>query len=200
VQVCPTGIDIRNGLQMSCISCALCIDACDNIMDNLGWERGLIRYASQNEMQGKRTRLFKLKNISYAIALLAASAALVWSIVNKEPVSVSVSQVRNPMYVMLSDGRLQNSYELSIANKTEYPMAVRIQLHGLDQAQVQLGRLHDVKIEPLSSLNLFIKVRLKPEHSHGVQLPFDFVIDAIFNDQTVTYTKQALFTLPGGAP
>src|SRR5690606_13519513 len=107
VQVCPTGIDIRNGMQYQCISCALCIDACDTIMDSLGWQRGLIEYTSEKAQQGGKTRYFKPKNIGYGLAALGASVALIMSIVGQVPLDFTVSQIRQPLFVQMSDGRIQ---------------------------------------------------------------------------------------------
>ncbi len=86
-------------------------------MDNLGWQRGLIRYASENELEGGKTRFLKLKNIAYGLVLLIAMAGLVWSIATSSQLSMAVTQVRSPLYVMLSDGRIQNSYDIKFNNK-----------------------------------------------------------------------------------
>ncbi|MBS1213359.1 MAG: iron-sulfur cluster-binding protein, partial [Proteobacteria bacterium] len=98
VQVCPVGIDIRNGLQYQCISCALCIDACDAIMDSQKWPRGLIRYTSENALDGRKTRLLKPKTIGYGVVLTAAAAILIWSVLTSAPYTGTVEQIRQPLY------------------------------------------------------------------------------------------------------
>jgi len=98
------GIDIRKGLQYQCISCALCIDACDTIMDNLKWPRGLVRYTSENALNGKKTSLLKPKTVGYGIILTAAVSILTWSILTRAPYTATVEQVRQPLYSQLTDG------------------------------------------------------------------------------------------------
>ncbi len=197
VQVCPTGIDIRNGLQMSCISCALCVDACDAIMDKLGWSRGLIRYASENELEGGKHRLFKIKNIGYGLVLLAAIAGLVWSIASQTQLSMAVTQVRNPLYVILSDGQLQNSYDIKLNNKSEKTVTLQVRIDGLANASLDLGRIRKIELEPLSSMNLFVRVKAPPVKGQSGQIPFRFVVDTVIDGKPVTEMKKALFTMRG---
>jgi len=197
VQVCPTGIDIRNGLQMSCISCALCIDACDTVMDKLGWSRGLIRYASENELKGKKTRLFKPKNIAYAVVLLVSIGALVWSVLMTSQLSMAVTQVRNPLYVVLSDGRLQNSYDIKLNNKSQLPMDIDLKIKGLEGAQLDLGQIKKLQVEPLSSINLYVRIKAKPRAGISGQIPFKFIVTSNVAGEVMRETKNALFTMQG---
>jgi len=168
VQVCPTGIDIRNGIQLECINCALCIDACDNIMDSLGWPRGLISYTSEKALEtGEKTRLLRPKVIAYALALLAAIGVLVWSVAQQAPYDLIVSQVRQPIYVRLSDGSIQNSYEIKLNNKTTEPMTLNFAIQGLDGAELDMGRFSTVELGPGHHLRLQAKVKLSPEGRTG---------------------------------
>jgi len=176
VQVCPTGIDIRDGMQIECISCALCIDACDNIMDSLGWPRGLIRYDSERNQEGGKTRLFTFKNIGYAVALLAATTALVWSIVTSSTLNVAVHQVRQPLYVMLSDGRIQNSYMVKLINKDKNPVRLSISIQGLDSAELDMGHMRDINVGADKSLQIRLRVRMKADTDQS-QIAFKFKID-----------------------
>ena len=162
VQVCPTGIDIRNGLQIQCIHCALCVDACDNIMDSLGWPRGLIRYTSENALEGKPTHLVRPKTVGYAVALVAVTGILVWSIATRAPLDASVAQVRQPLFVQLSDGRIQNSYEIKLNNKTQHPVRLDIALVGLDGAELDTGRIDTVTLDAEDSVRVMARVRYAP--------------------------------------
>ncbi|HED17339.1 MAG TPA: (Fe-S)-binding protein, partial [Gammaproteobacteria bacterium] len=182
VQVCPTGIDIRDGLQIECISCALCIDACDNIMDSLGWPRGLIRYDSERNQEGGKTRLLTVKNTGYAVSLLIATAALIWSIVTSSTLDVAVQQVRQPLYVMLSDGQIQNSYLLKLINKDKNPIKLSISIQGLDNAQLDIGHMRAINVEADQSLQIRLRVRMKADASQ-VQVAFKFIIDSASGDQ-----------------
>jgi cytochrome c oxidase accessory protein FixG len=159
VQVCPTGIDIRNGLQVQCISCALCIDACDTIMKSLGWGKSLVRYTSEKQDAGEISRIWKPKTLAYGLVLLAATAALGWSVSHQTPLEMSVVQLRQPLFVRLSDGRIQNSYELHLENKTDKPLALAIMMRGLAGAELDLGRLAALELPPQRGLRVMARVR-----------------------------------------
>ncbi|MCK5917196.1 MAG: cytochrome c oxidase accessory protein CcoG, partial [Cocleimonas sp.] len=107
VQVCPMGIDIRDGLQIDCIHCALCIDACNNIMDARGWERGLIKYTSENNLHGKKNKYINVRSVGYGVASLISIGLLYISITSSALLNVSVSQTRQPLFVTMSDGKVQ---------------------------------------------------------------------------------------------
>ncbi len=193
VQVCPTGIDIRDGLQIQCISCALCIDACDNIMDSLGWPRGLIKYDSERHQEGSKPRLFKAKNIGYAVTLLLATVLLVWSVITSSTLDVAVQQVRQPLYVVLSDGQIQNSYMLKLNNKQKVPLSLDISVQGLDDAVLDLGRVRHIEIGADQSLQVRLRVRM-PRDTGQTQIPFAFVIDADGVEQPLSVP--AFFSMP----
>ena len=198
VQVCPTGIDIRNGLQYQCISCALCIDACDSIMDNLGWPRGLIKYTSEREQQGGRTRWLTAKNLGYGITLIIAIVALIWSVLHQVKLDSSVSQIRNPLYVVLSDGRIQNSYEIKFNNKTSQAMVFSLELNGLPGAELDLGRLGDIEVPPERSLRVMARVRLEDTGEHQAARGFEFMIRPLLGPPDLELVRQpATFHTPG---
>ncbi|MCB1802663.1 MAG: cytochrome c oxidase accessory protein CcoG [Gammaproteobacteria bacterium] len=177
VQVCPTGIDIRNGLQIQCISCALCIDACDTIMDSLGWQKGLVGYSSQRvEEGGQQARLLRPKVLGYAAVLLLAVGLLGWSVSHQAPFDLTVSQVRQPIYTQLSDGRIQNSYEIKVNNKTDRTLTLRFRAEGLPPgAELDLGRFSEVALHPEQRLRLAAKVRAMPTEFDGESHPFDVI-------------------------
>lgn len=179
VQVCPTGIDIRNGLQIQCISCALCVDACDTIMDSLGWERGLVGYSSERRVEtGRQARLLRPKVVGYAAILAVAVGLLGWSVSHQAPFDVTVAQVRQPIYVALSDGRIQNSYEVKVNNKTDRRLALHFRVQGLpEDAELDMGRFRDVELEPEQRLRLAAKIRLMPAVFDGRSHPFELVAE-----------------------
>ncbi|HSP00796.1 MAG TPA: cytochrome c oxidase accessory protein CcoG [Thioalkalivibrio sp.] len=159
VQVCPTGIDIRDGLQYQCIHCALCVDACDTVMDKMKWPRGLIRYTSENSLEGRPTRLFKLKNIGYGLTLAIMVVLLMWSIISQPQLDASVAQVRQPLFVQLSDGSIQNSYEIKINNKTQRTVSILIDIDGLEGAILDTGRIDVVNLHPEQGTTVLARVR-----------------------------------------
>lgn len=169
VQVCPTGIDIRNGLQIGCIHCALCIDACDGIMDKQGWPRGLIRYTSEHELEGKKTQILKLRTVGYGLATLLAATYLVWSIANSKLLEATAVQVRSPLFVVMSDGRIQNSYEVKINNKAMQSARYRLTLENLPNAELDLGQFADLQVGADDSIRVLAKVRYRPQGNEAVK-------------------------------
>ena len=128
VQVCPTGIDIRNGLQYDCIACGACIDACDGVMDKISRPRGLIRYTTQTSLAGAATRILRPRVLVYGTLLLAALTAWTWSLAVRMPLGVDVLRDRNALYRVASDGSIENAYTLKVMNKDVVPHAYAITL------------------------------------------------------------------------
>ncbi|MGD8484233.1 MAG: cytochrome c oxidase accessory protein CcoG [Thioalkalispiraceae bacterium] len=196
VQVCPTGIDIRNGLQYQCISCALCIDACDTIMDSINYPRGLIRYSSERAMQGKKTRSFKPKNLGYGFAVLLTIGALVWSITTRSSVELLVRQIRQPLAVTLSDGSIQNRYQVKINNKTATTMIYRLDIKDLPGASLDMGRKNEIRLLPQQSSLVYIKVKMQPQKAQRSQQAFEFVLNPVGDAKLETIEHSAVFYIP----
>jgi cytochrome c oxidase accessory protein FixG len=153
VQVCPTGIDIRDGLQMECIGCAACIDACDSIMDKMGYARGLVSYTSEHQLQGGKTHLLRPRLIGYSAVLLLMIAALVVALVQRPMVSLDVTKDRG-MFRENSQGQIENIYSLKVINKTQQRQDYRLelvdaegfQLQGKTQISLAPGEISDVPV------------------------------------------------------
>jgi cytochrome c oxidase accessory protein FixG len=129
VAVCPTGVDIRRGQEYGCITCGLCIDACDSVMDKVGKPKGLIRYASLDELEFSKNFVALYKRprvIVYSAILLMALSTLSYGLFNIAPMDLKVLHDRQPLFVQLSDGSIRNKYELKIMNKTDQPMLVDV--------------------------------------------------------------------------
>lgn len=176
VQVCPTGIDIRDGLQVECIHCALCVDACDGIMRNLGWRTGLIGYTSERALEGGRTRFFKLKTWGYGAALLLAALLLVNSVATRAAFDASVRQTRQPLTVMLSDGSIQNSYAIVVNNTSVHDLELRVGVVGLAGASMSVQPADEIELHPEESLTIYVKLRLTPQAGAPKRIPFDFAL------------------------
>ncbi len=136
VQVCPTGIDIRDGLQMECIGCAACIDACDSIMDKMGYPRGLVSYTSEHQLQGGKTHLLRPRLIGYSAVLLVMIAALVLALIERPMVSLDVTKDRG-MFRENSQGLIENIYSLKVINKTQQRQDYRLELVDAEGFQLQ---------------------------------------------------------------
>jgi polyferredoxin len=131
VQVCPTGIDIRNGLQYECIACGACVDACDSVMARIGYPRGLIRNTTQNALEGRPTRILRPRVFVYGALLIAAATAFVVGIAGREALIVDVIRDRNALYRVAADGMIENGYQVRIVNKDEQPRTFRIRVEGV---------------------------------------------------------------------
>ena len=129
VQVCPTGIDIRDGLQYQCIGCAHCIDACNQVMDKMGYEPGLIRYTTETELAGGRTHWLRFRSVGYAIALLVMMTAFTYAVLTRNALEVDVLRERGELY-QLVDGRVVNQYRLRLLNKTQQPATVAVSVES----------------------------------------------------------------------
>ena len=189
VQVCPTGIDIRDGLQYQCISCGLCIDACNNIMDSVGYPRGLIRYDSEANIASDhphppRLAWKSLKVIGYAAALVLMTAVLGYNIGTRSNVEVNVQQVRQPLYVMLSDGSFRNRYVIHIVNKTESDEIYAIDVEGISPKALDMHYFRAVSVKAGKGLNMNATVNLSAEDALKVS-KFNFVV-------TPASTKEAV--------
>ncbi|HEU4662757.1 MAG TPA: cytochrome c oxidase accessory protein CcoG [Dokdonella sp.] len=126
VQVCPTGIDIRNGLQIDCIACAACIDACDAVMDKVGLARGLIRYTTENELGGKPRHILRPRVFVYAGVLCALVAAFAWGVVARAPLIAEVLHDRNALFRTVAAGAIENGYAVKLANKSDHAVALSL--------------------------------------------------------------------------
>ncbi len=196
VQVCPTGIDIRNGMQYQCTSCALCIDACNTIMTSIKFPTGLIKYSSEHTLEGKKTKLFKPKNIGYAVTLIVTIIVLVWSVATRSDLEMLVQQIRQPLSVNLSDGRVQNRYDIKINNKTSKPIKYEISIEGLDRAELDMGRFSEVKVPAEGSVKLIAKIRLLPALVRDSRTKFNFVINSVDSKVKHKLIKQNVFYVP----
>ncbi|HET7834068.1 MAG TPA: cytochrome c oxidase accessory protein CcoG [Gallionella sp.] len=141
IQVCPTGVDIRDGQQLGCITCGLCIDACDAVMDKLGKPRGLIRYASWDEINGKAVKKIYQhpRTLVYLGIIVIAMSAIVYGLTHLGSLTLKVLPERQPMFVRLSDGSIQNKYSFKVLNKTNKDFAVTVAAEGGVKDQVILG-------------------------------------------------------------
>ncbi|USR41195.1 cytochrome c oxidase accessory protein CcoG [Ectopseudomonas hydrolytica] len=153
VQVCPTGIDIRDGLQLECIGCGACIDACDSVMDKLGYDRGLVRYSSENELAGGKTHWLRPRLIGYAAMLALMIGAFVWALAERPLISLDVTRDRG-LFRENAQGQIENIYSLKIINKTQQARSYAIalvdagdfELHGPRTLNLAPGEIRDLPI------------------------------------------------------
>ncbi len=136
VQVCPTGIDIRQGLQYECIACSACVDVCDGVMDKMGYPRGLIRYDTQNGVEGRPTRVLRPRILVYGAILLALFAAFGWSMSQRVTLGLDVIRDRNQLYRETAEGLIENVYLLKVINMHGVEREYTLSVAGIDGARL----------------------------------------------------------------
>ncbi len=183
VQVCPTGIDIRNGLQYQCISCGLCIDACNTVMRSIGFPTGLIRYDSEVNLKRPqpgppRLHWKRLKVIGYGAALVAMTGFLGITVATRSEFDQVVNQVRQPLFVVLSDGSIRNRYEIRLNNRSSHTETYRLGVRGVPPEAVDFGGFEEITLKSGKSLMVQASVRLPPAEAARVRT-FEFTVTAL---------------------
>ncbi len=182
VQVCPVGIDIRNGLQYECIGCGLCIDACNNVMANLHYPRGLIRLTTQNAVtkgwMGKQIlrRIARPRVLIYSCILLGLSIAMVVSLAIREPLKVDVIRDRASLARIVSGGKLENVYRLQVMNATEKAQTYGISVKGLNGIEMAEGQVVDV--DAAQTRGVTVRVQIPYASAETGSHPIEFEITA----------------------
>jgi cytochrome c oxidase accessory protein FixG len=159
VQVCPTGIDIRKGLQYECIACAACIDACDEVMEKVGYPKGLIRYDTQHGLEGKPKRIVRPRTLVYATLLTVLVAGFGVTLANRSVVDVDVIRDRNALFRERPDGRIENVYNVKILNKDREAHDFRITANGLPGVEVDYGA-PTVRVGPGAVQGVPVRIRV----------------------------------------
>ena len=137
VAVCPTGIDIREGLQMECVGCAQCIDACDGVMTKLAREPGLIRYTSQDELAGKPRRVLRARTVIYPAILVLAIAGLAWKVEDRAGTEVWIERIQGPSFVALPDGQIASQVQIKLENESDRVQHYRFAVVGAADAALR---------------------------------------------------------------
>ena len=198
VQVCPVGIDIRNGLQYECIGCGLCIDACDSVMDNMQYPRGLVRLTTQNGVTQGWTqtqilrRVMRPRVLIYSGILLALSVAMLVSMSMREPLKVDVIRDRASLARIVAGGRLENVYRLQIMNATETAQTYDIRVHGLDGIEIVEGQIVDVLPAQTRGVPVRVQIPFGAAQTGSHTVIFD--IDAQSGQGTVS--EKSVFLVP----
>lgn len=196
VAVCPTGIDIRQGQQEGCITCGLCIDACDSIMDKTKQPRGLIRYASYKELHHNAVALPLYKRprvIIYGLILLAALSGVIYGFTHLSPTEFKVVHERQPLFVKLSDGSIQNKYTVKLLNKTKDTIKLNFSIQGLDGAT--LHGLNEMTVEPGKVIPVTALVRVPANKLNSDLIPIIFKGD-VESNSAISVRYKSMFMSP----
>ncbi|MFA0084951.1 cytochrome c oxidase accessory protein CcoG [Vibrio sp. E150_011] len=174
VQVCPTGIDIRDGLQYECINCGACIDACDKTMDRMGYEKGLINYTTEHRLSGQHTKVMRPKLLGYGAILLVMIGLFFAQISAVEPVGLSVIKDRSALSRINSDGLVENTYTLKVINKTQQEQKYTLTVAGLDSA-TWYGK-QTVIVDPGEVLSLPMSLGVDPDQLDSPVVTIQFIL------------------------
>lgn len=156
VQVCPTGIDIRSGLQYECIGCALCVDACNSVMQKMHYDTGLIRYTSETALDGGHTHWLRPRALAYIAGVVLMTGVFSWQIMGRIPLELDVFRDRNQLYVWRDDGRLENIYTLNLLNMDTHSHGFAVSVSGLEGAEVIGPTRYHLAASEVRTLNLRI--------------------------------------------
>lgn len=186
VQVCPAGIDIRNGLQMECIACGLCVDACNEVMDKIDLPRGLIRYDSaQNLSVAAEQRKFKIvrpRTLYYVAILAVVGGLMVLGLTTRAPLEVNILHDRNPLFVTLSDGKVRNGYMIKILNKTHDDRVYTLEAPDFSDASIVIHGTGDAVLKDMPVFSDSVgeyRVFMSAMPHTDKRIPFKFIVKDI---------------------
>ncbi len=202
VQVCPTGIDIRNGLQNECIGCAACIDVCDQVMDKVGAPRGLIRYVTENGIKNRWSRAQMLSRVMrprvllYGTILVLLSLSFLISLQQRSDLLMDVVKDRGVMTRQVGEGWTENVYRLQLINRTERRLRIRLHAEGLSGLELSNGAHLDISLAPAAIEALPVQLRLPPRPGMNSGTHPVYFIAEDLDHAGATFRTKAVFYLP----
>jgi cytochrome c oxidase accessory protein FixG len=198
VQVCPTGIDIRKGLQYECIGCGACADVCDTVMDKMGYARGLVKYTTENAMKNKWTQaqtwrhIFRPRILIYTAVLSTIVVAMVVSLAVRTPYKVNVVRDRGVMARIVNGGKIENVYQLQVMNATEATQRYKITVTGLPGLTVTSD--NTLTVESTQQRRLAVRVQAPFEAAAAGTYPIEFQIESL--DTPGNLLEKSVFMIP----
>lgn len=208
VAVCPMGIDIRDGAQLECIQCALCIDACDDIMDKVGRPQGLIAYETFRNVEAVTesercpVRFVRPRTVLYSVLIATVLAIMGWAWIVRAPVEISVIEDRNPLFVRLSDGSIRNGYTLKILNKTHSGQRFAVRTEGIGASQIAIVGHENgdaevaVEADVVRAVKIYVTVPAGARSELvGVSSPLRFVVTDLGSGEQII--RETAFRSPG---
>ncbi len=199
VQVCPTGIDIRNGLQYECIGCAACIDICDQVMDKVGLPRGLVRYSTENALEKHLTRkeilahIVRPRILLYTVILTIIMALTTWFLAHRIPLKVDIIRDRSTLAREADDGRIENVYTLQIMNTEEQSHRYKVTVDGLNGVEIAGGNEFEVPAASLQGFSTVVRVEPDAGKQGANQIHFEIVAA---DNPDIKVREKASFMLP----
>ena len=193
VQVCPTGIDIRDGLQYECIGCSACIDVCDHVMDKMGYPKGLIRYTTENAMIGRPARIIRPRLVVYMILLIVLSGLFLFSLSQRQIIELDVIRDRNQLYRETA-GLIENIYTLKLINKDDLDHRFTLRAEGIEGLRLLLDK-ESILVESGTVADLPVRIRASEDNLKGRSTVFYFSLTAV-TDPELSVKEKASFLGP----
>ncbi|UZE94649.1 cytochrome c oxidase accessory protein CcoG [Alkalimarinus alittae] len=193
VQVCPTGIDIRDGLQYECIGCALCIDACDQVMEKMNYPKGLIRYDNENTLEGKESHMVRPKSVGYGLVLLFMISSVIYAVYSRVPVALDVIKDRGALYQLTGMGLVENSYTLKVINMANTEREFEVRVSGIEGIKITTTTRFTANSGEVHSLPTSIEI--DPANMTETKHDIEFEVIAV-DDPTVKATSDSRFLAP----
>jgi cytochrome c oxidase accessory protein FixG len=194
VQVCPTGIDIRDGLQYECIGCAACVDACDDVMDKMGYPKGLIRYTTENALEGKKARVLRPRVLIYGLVLVVLLSSVTYGIATRVPLELDVIRDRNTLYRETAQGLIENVYTLKLLNKDREDHSYTLSVSGLEGVVMKMD--DPGLVVPAGAVReVTARLQIDPYDLDAASNIVYFTLTAQ-DDETLTVKQEARFVGP----
>ncbi len=193
VQVCPTGIDIRDGLQYECINCGLCVDACDEVMERMDYEPGLIRYATEREMSEGRSRFLKPRTLGYGLGLIAVVVAVSMAITSRPEVTLDVSGDRGGLYQTGQGDLIENSYSVRISNRSDQTRVFTLGISGIEG--IRTLEQHEVELAGGEDRRIPVVVQVSSGELGQSTTPIEFRVESV-NEPGVQANSTSTFIGP----
>ena len=191
VQVCPTGIDIRDGLQYECIGCAACIDVCEGVMDRMEYPRGLIKYTTQSAIDGNQSKVLRPRIWIYAALLFVVLVGTLVGLVNRPIVILDAIRDRNSLYRETNEGLIENIYSLRFVNKDNSPHHFNLSVTGIEGLELD-GKATDILLNPGEVSELTVRLRVDPIYLKKISTSVIFHLEGI-DDPTINIDKDSRF-------
>jgi len=188
VQVCPTGIDIRDGLQYQCIGCAACVDVCNDVMDKMGYTRGLVKYTTQHAIEGVKTHLLRPRMVVYFVMLLAITTALIFKMVTRTPLELDIIRDRNALYRETNEGLIENTYILKIINMDNHDHVYRLTAKGIDNLKLVIDKPR-IEAKAGTSISIPTRIQVDPVELKKVGYDIHFELQAMDNENLYVIEK-----------
>ena len=176
VQVCPTGIDIRDGLQYECIGCALCIDACDSIMEKMDYTKGLISYTTEHRLEGKTSHVLRPKSIAYALLLSIMIGAFSYTLITRIPLELDIIRDRGALYQLTGMGKIENAFTVKIMNMSDQKQQFELSVTGLEGLNITTKT--DITVQSGEIYTLPTSVEVDPEYMKSSTYDIEFIIQS----------------------